>query len=134
MTQGENILTVKNLEARFDGEEILKNLSFSVNKGDVLAIVGPNGAGKSVLFRALLGLIPYSGKIEWAKGLRVGYVPQKIAIDRELPLSTEEFLKFKEKDEARIISVLKSVGIGSEHKKKPQNHLHHLNQHLLIKV
>src|SRR3989344_8444058 len=125
------LLQVKNLNIKFNSNQIIKDLNLSVNQGDVLAIVGPNGAGKSVLFRALLGLIPYSGKIEWAKGLRVGYVPQKIAIDRELPLSTEEFLKFKEKDEARIISVLKSVGIGSEHKNNPEHHVRHLKQHVL---
>ena len=89
------ILRVKNLGVSFDGNHVLKDLDFSVNKGDVLAIVGPNGAGKSVLFRALLDLIPHSGQIEWAKDLKISYVPQKFSIDRELPLSTEEFLKFK---------------------------------------
>ena len=91
------ILTVKNLNVSFDGDHILRDLDFSVSKGDVLAIVGPNGAGKSVLFRTLLGLIPYSGEIEWIKDLKISYVPQKFSIDRELPLSTEEFLKFKKK-------------------------------------
>ena len=125
------ILNVQNLEVSFDGNHVLKNLDFSVNKGDVLAIVGPNGAGKSVLFRALLGLIPYSGKMEWAKDLKISYVPQKFSIDRELPLSTEEFLKFKKKSHSEIINALKSVGIGSEHKNDPERHLHHIKEHIL---
>jgi zinc transport system ATP-binding protein len=102
-----------------------------VDKGDVLAIVGPNGAGKSVLFRALLNLIPYSGAIEWQKGLKIGYVPQKFAIDRELPLSVEEFLKFKEKNHDSIIVALKSIGIGAEHKDDPEHHERHLRDHIL---
>lgn len=53
----ESILSVHELKVVLDGNEILKDLSFFVKKGDVLALVGPNGAGKSVLFRALLGLI-----------------------------------------------------------------------------
>ena len=74
------ILKVQNLEVSFNGNPVLKDLEFSVNKGDVLAIVGPNGAGKSILFKALLDLIPYSGTIEWAKDLKISYVPQKFSI------------------------------------------------------
>ncbi|KKT16359.1 MAG: ABC transporter related protein [Parcubacteria group bacterium GW2011_GWC1_43_61] len=59
------ILEVKNLSVSFDKQEVLKDVSFSVDEGDVLAIIGPNGAGKSVLFRALLGLIPFGGEIKW---------------------------------------------------------------------
>jgi zinc transport system ATP-binding protein len=125
------ILKVKGLGVSFDESHILKDLDFSINKGDVLAIVGPNGAGKSVLFRALLGLIPYSGKMEWAPGLKIGYVPQKFSIDRELPLSTEEFLKFKNKSHEEIIQVLQSVGIGSEHINDPDRRRHHINEHVL---
>lgn len=127
----ETILRVENLEVSFDGNQVFKNLDFSVNRGDVLAIVGPNGAGKSVLFRALLNLIRYSGKIEWAKDLKISYIPQKFAIDRELPLSVDEFLKFKEKNKTKVINALKSVGIGAEHKNDMEHYLRHLEQHVL---
>lgn len=120
----ETILKVENLGVSFDGDQVLKSLDFLVNKGDVLAIVGPNGAGKSVLFRALLGLIPYSGKIEWASDLKVSYVPQKFAIDRELPLSVEEFLKFKKKKISEIVDTLESLGIMTA------KHAHHSEFHL----
>jgi len=56
------ILKIENLNVKFDDTEIIKDLSFQVKRGDILAIIGPNGAGKSVLFRAILGLIPFSGK------------------------------------------------------------------------
>ena len=127
----ETILKVENLGVRFGEDQVLKNLDFSVNKGDVLAIVGPNGAGKSVLFRTLLGLLPYSGKIEWAQNLKISYIPQKFAIDRELPLSVGEFLKFKEKGKAKIINALKSVGIGAEHQNDNEHYLRHIEQHVL---
>lgn len=120
----ENILKVQNLGVGFDGDQVLKGLDFFVNKGDVLAIVGPNGAGKSVLFRALLGLLPYSGKIEWARDLKISYVPQKFAIDRELPLSVEEFLKFKKKGISDIVDTLESLGIMTA------KHAHHSEFHL----
>ncbi|MDP2946120.1 MAG: ATP-binding cassette domain-containing protein, partial [bacterium] len=57
------ILGVSDLSVAFNNEKVLKDISFSVNEGDVLAIIGPNGAGKTVLFRALMGLIPYNGDI-----------------------------------------------------------------------
>ena len=102
---GEPILTVENLGVKFDNNEVLRGLNFFIQKEDVLAIVGPNGAGKSVLLRALLGLVPYSGKINWAPGIKIGYVPQKFNIDKDLPLSVEEFFKFKEKKLEKIINI-----------------------------
>lgn len=90
-TDSDVVLRVKNLSVSFDRETILKNISFEVNKNDAVAIIGPNGAGKTVLFRALLGLIPYQGAIEWKPGVRIGYVPQKLALSRETPLVVKEF-------------------------------------------
>jgi len=92
------ILEVKNLTVRFNGEEALSQVSFSLEKGMALAIVGPNGAGKSVLFRALLGLTPHQGEIVWKKGVKIGYVPQRLSVDRGLPVSVYEFLRFRGSD------------------------------------
>lgn len=122
--ENNTVLKVDNLGVKFDSDQILKDLSFSVNRGDVLAIVGPNGAGKSVLFRALLGLIPYSGNVDWAKDLKISYVPQKFSIDRELPLSVEEFLKFKKKKTSDVVDTLESLGIMTA------KHAHHSEFHL----
>ena len=126
MKSMEQILKVKDLEVKFHDHQVLKNLSFSINKGDVLAIVGPNGAGKSVLFRALLGLIPYSGEVEWSQNIKVSYVPQKFNIDREIPLSVGEFLKFKTNNVNGIIDALKSVGLTDS-----QHDEFHLKEHVL---
>jgi len=129
--ENETILRVENLGVSFDGNQVLKGLNFYVSRGDVLAIVGPNGAGKSVLFKALLGLIPHSGKIEWGQNLKMSYIPQKFAIDKELPLSVGEFLKFKKRGQKNVIETLKSVGIGAEHKNDPEHLLRHLKEHVL---
>jgi zinc transport system ATP-binding protein len=127
-----NILEVKNLNVEFDGGLILDNLNFSVKKGEVLAIVGPNGAGKSVLFRALLNLIPYSGDIDWQQGIKIGYVPQKLAIDRNFPLTVREFLHMKSSkmggSENDITKALISVGIKIDGKNE-----FHLQHHILDK-
>ena len=85
------ILKVSNLNVRFQNQIILDNISFNVKKGTTMAILGPNGAGKSVLFRTLLNLVPYKGNVEWSEKVKVGYVPQNVAVT-DMPISVKEFL------------------------------------------
>jgi zinc transport system ATP-binding protein len=88
------ILKVSNLSVRLQNQTILDNVNFKVKKGTTLAVLGPNGAGKTVLFRALLNLVPYNGKIEWEGKVKIGYVPQNIAVS-DIPISVKEFLSFR---------------------------------------
>ena len=97
----EPMLTVRNLMVGFSGRPVIENLSLDVDRADTLAIIGPNGAGKTVLLQALLGLVPYTGNIAWAPGTRLGYVPQKIAADRQLPIQARDLLAAK----ARILKL-----------------------------
>ena len=122
----EKILEVENLDVSFDGQNVLENINFNLDKGDVLAVIGPNGAGKSVLFRALLDLIPYSGKISWQAGLKIGYVPQKLAIERDLPITVVEFLGLKSPIKENMLQALSSVGINTGPEQE-----HHLEHHIL---
>ncbi|MBI2013690.1 MAG: metal ABC transporter ATP-binding protein [Candidatus Colwellbacteria bacterium] len=92
-----HILDVKNLTVAFNGINVLENINFSVNEGDSFAIIGPNGSGKTVLFRALLNTLPYSGEINWDSHVKIGYVPQRLYIERDLPFTLGEFLKTKAK-------------------------------------
>ena len=90
-TNNDYILKVSNLNVKFQNQIILDNISFNVKKGTTMAILGPNGAGKSVLFRTLLNLVPYNGNVEWSEKVKVGYVPQNVAVT-DMPLSVKEFL------------------------------------------
>lgn len=112
----QSLLRVSNLQVRFNHEFILDDISFELNRNETLAIIGPNGAGKTTLFKALLGLIPYKGKVEWQKGIKIGYVPQRLFIERDLPLTTEEFftLKGKKINNKEIEAVLSIVGFEKD--------------------
>ena len=88
-------LEVINLSVAFDRMSIIKGLSFQVARGSALAIIGPNGAGKSVLARALIGALPYTGTIRWEAQAKLGYVPQKLDIERDLPITSGDFLRAK---------------------------------------
>ena len=105
------ILEVSNLSVIFGNQKVLDNVTFSVERDGTLAIIGPNGAGKSVLFRAILGLIPYEGEVKWEPNIKIGYVPQKLFVAKDLPLTVLEFLKLKENNLSNIEKVLTSVGI-----------------------
>ncbi len=89
----ENTLEVNGLSVHFGATQVLKDLSFSVAKGSALAIIGPNGAGKTVLLKTLIGSLSHSGTVHWATGVRIGYVPQKLDLERDIPITGTDFLK-----------------------------------------
>jgi len=91
----EVILDVADLSVTIENEALLNNISFTLARGQALAVIGPNGAGKTTLFRALLGLVPYRGAITWHNGGNIGYVPQRLSLEQNLPLSVREFLLLK---------------------------------------
>ena len=89
----DNVLEVDHLSVRFGKVEVLTDLSFSVAQGSSLAVIGPNGAGKTVLFQALIGSIPIEGTIRWSPNVRIGYVPQKLDLERDVPITAMDFLR-----------------------------------------
>jgi len=87
----------EDVSVRLGGVSVLDGISASVPRGGSSAVVGPNGAGKTTLLLALLGDVPYAGKIRMEAGargrrLRMGYVPQRLAFDRGLPMTVMDFL------------------------------------------
>jgi len=104
--QNDYVLQVANLKVEIQKQPIIENITFKIKAGTTLAIVGPNGAGKTMFFRTLLSLVPYTGKIEWADSVKIGYVPQNISV-RDIPISVTEFLSYK--DSADVKNVLAAV-------------------------
>lgn len=90
-------ITCENLTLGYDGKEILRDLSFTVNAGDYLCIVGENGSGKTTLMKTLLGLhTPMGGSITYGDGLQrteIGYLPQQTLVQRDFPASVEEIVR-----------------------------------------
>ena len=90
------IIECKNLTLGYEGEIIVKDLSFTVESGDYLCIVGENGSGKSTLVKALIGAKkPISGSIEFFgqnKNKSIGYLPQQSGINRDFPASVKEIV------------------------------------------
>jgi len=114
----DNALEVEHLSVRFGQVPVLRDLSFQVAKGNSLAVIGPNGAGKTVLFQALIGSLPHEGSIRWSAGVRIGYVPQKLDLERDVPITGMDFLRARasltQGSESEIPRLLDLVGISRE--------------------
>ena len=85
-------LQVRNLTVSFDRGPVIDDLSLTLEAGESLAVIGPTGSGKSVLFRTLIGTLPFEGDVRWAPGTTVGYVPQKLDIERDVPITAMDLL------------------------------------------
>lgn len=57
-------LLINNLNKNIKGKDILKNINLSLENGKIYALVGSNGAGKTTVFKCIMGLTAYIGKID----------------------------------------------------------------------
>jgi zinc transport system ATP-binding protein len=115
-------LRVEDLAVAFGKTVVFQGLTFSVARGTSLAIIGPNGSGKTVLFKALVGSIPHRGRVVWAEGVRIGYVPQKIDIERDLPITGLDLLGAKKAVSGAVENVsvqLRLVGLAPKDAAEP---------------
>ncbi len=108
------VLKVSDLNVTIDDQRVIENLSFTVKQGDIVTILGPNGAGKTVLLRTLLGVLPYSGRVSWKRGVRIGYVPQRLPYIKDIPMSVRDFFALKGISQAGTHQILHAVGLSRE--------------------
>jgi len=93
-----DLLRLENIGVRLGGRQILNGVSFTVAPGQFTGLIGPNGAGKTTLLRVILGLTPPTeGRVllngspkTRHGGALIGYVPQKLAIDQDMPLRARD--------------------------------------------
>lgn len=88
------LIKCENVSIGYEGQTVVRNLSFEINSGDYLCIVGENGSGKSTLVKSLLGLKSVEkGRILYGDGLRqneIGYLPQQTDSQKDFPASVYE--------------------------------------------
>jgi zinc/manganese transport system ATP-binding protein len=93
------VLAVEGVSVRLSGREILQDVSFSIGQGEFTALIGSNGAGKTTLLKVILGLQPptagtvrVAGQARSRRAGTIGYVPQKIALDPDMPLRARDLV------------------------------------------
>jgi zinc/manganese transport system ATP-binding protein len=91
------LLRLDGVGVRLGGRQILRDVSFAIRPGEFTGLIGPNGAGKTTLLRVILGLQPATegsvlidGKPRTARDSSIGYVPQKLAIEPDMPLRVRD--------------------------------------------
>ena len=96
-----NIVELKNVSYRRNNQVILDKVNVAITKGNIISIIGPNGSGKSSIAKLICRIwTPTSGKINSSKNIKIGYVPQKFAIDKFFPINVEYFLKINNLSES----------------------------------
>ncbi len=131
-----NLVTLHDVGVSYEGYEALQHVNLEIGSDDFLGVIGPNGGGKTSLVRAILGGVPYSGRIEFAPELfrgkerLIGYMPQISEFDRTFPISVIEVVmsglqgrrgfmsRYTRDDRARAMQLLDEYGI-TEAAEKP---------------
>lgn len=122
----EKVIEFRNVVKRFGEAVVLDGLSFSVERGEILAVVGPSGTGKSVTLKHIVGLLePDAGEVTVATD-RIGYLFQSGALlawktvweNVALPLVETTRLRADEIDR-RVAAALKAVGLEDAAEKYP---------------
>ena len=98
------LVTLEGVGVRLGGHQALRDVSLAIVPGEILTVVGPNGSGKTTLLRAVLGAVrPSAGRVRRRPGLRIGYAPQRLAIDGTLPMTARRFLRLPRRAPAEEI-------------------------------
>ena len=93
MKDQENLVSLSSAGVQRAARWLVRNVDLTVGRGEIVTLIGPNGSGKSTTAKMALGVLrPNEGTVKRSPGLKVGYVPQKVAVDWTLPLTVERFM------------------------------------------
>lgn len=111
--RSETIVTVRGAGVRRGEKWLVEGIDLDIRRGEIVTLIGPNGSGKSTTAKLVTGVVkPDIGSVERAGPLRIGYVPQQLAIDWTLPLSVKRLMTLTGRHtRSEIKAALEAVGI-----------------------
>lgn len=126
----EQIISVKNISKQYQQEQAsgVKNISFDINKGEIIAIIGESGSGKSTLLKSIYGLLAVDEGEVIFKGERVlGPHEQLIPGHKEMKMVTQDFsLNIYAKVYDNIAAMMANTDVNHKHQKTMEM-MHHLH-------
>jgi zinc transport system ATP-binding protein len=110
---GAPLVALSNVTYRAGDAVLVEQVSLAVAPREIVSLIGPNGAGKTTTVRLALGLLqPSAGRVERKPRLVVGYVPQKLSVDRSLPLSVRRLMALTARPPAAAVdAALDEAGV-----------------------
>ena len=110
----ETLVSLSNAGIRRDGRWLVRGVEFDIARGEVVTLIGPNGAGKSTTAKMAIGVLKADeGSVTRKRDLRIGYVPQKLAIDWTMPLSVRRLMTLTGSlKDTEIATALEATGIA----------------------
>jgi zinc/manganese transport system ATP-binding protein len=88
-----DLITLDGVGVRLGGRQILSGVTLQIRPGEFTGLIGPNGAGKTTLLKVILGLqAPTAGRVVNQVKRQIGYVPQKLVIDQDMPLRARDMV------------------------------------------
>lgn len=87
------LIELKNIGLKIAGKQVVEGVSLQLKRGKITTLIGPNGGGKTSLARIILDLIqPTNGKVLRMQKMKLGYMPQKLEIEKSIPISARDFV------------------------------------------
>ena len=129
------MIELKSVSVDYDDLRALDNVSLDIYRDDFIGVIGPNGGGKTTFIKAIMGLVEYSGEInyygEFANNRNkfIGYLPQANNFDKTFPIAVKDvvlsgmmskkslFSRYTKADKFRVNELLAMVGVESLAKK-----------------
>ena len=110
----DDIVRIEGIGVKREGRWLVRGVDMAIARGEIVTLIGPNGSGKSTTVKTALGIIrPDEGRVWRAPKLSIGYVPQKIAMDRSLPMTVERLMRLTGRHSASTVTAaLATVGIA----------------------
>jgi zinc transport system ATP-binding protein len=108
------LAALRGVEVRRGGRAILSRIDLTIEPGEIVTIIGPNGGGKTTLLKVVLGLVkPDAGSVAIRPRLRFGYVPQRLQLDRTLPMKVRRLMTLTRRHtDAELVEALAETGVG----------------------
>lgn len=119
MSSRSTIISLSDVGVNYDGIVALEHVNLNIYEDDFIGIIGPNGGGKSSLVKAIMGIIPHVGNIEFSQSImhggkpQIGYMPQITTFDKAFPISVEEVIMSGLQHERGMLK-----GYGKEERKR----------------
>ena len=107
------LVSLAGVGVRRQSRWLVRGVEFSIAPGEIVTLIGPNGSGKSTTAKAAIGVLKADeGRVERKAGLKVGYVPQKLAVDWTMPLTVDRLMTLTSSLKgAEIDAALEATGI-----------------------